>query len=125
MSRLESEFLAANLHMRGDTFYHAEMFTTAYVQFTNSIQYSKLEPNVQKRSEKLKQLYAKRSLTLLKMGNYKKCLEDVQCALKMQHEDVDDVLNELCRIRKIIIENVLKTDVHVSFSLFFIRCLIN
>lgn len=114
MDRSKTELMAANLHAKGDTFYHAEMYTTAYIQYTNSIQYWKIERNKIKRSENLKKLFAKRSLTCLKMGNFKKCLEDAQCALKMQHNDEDVCLNELMRIRKIIIENVLKTDLHVS-----------
>ena len=113
MNRLEVELMAANLHSKGDTFYHAEMYTTAYVQFTNSIQLFKKRSNKNSSKEKLKILFAKRSVTCLKMGNYKKCLEDAQCALKLQ-EHGDDSLNELIRIRKVIIEYVLKTDVLVS-----------
>ena len=111
MNRLEVELMAANLHSKGDTFYHAEMYTTAYVQFTNSIQL--LRSRSKNTKEKLKILFAKRSVTCLKMGNYKKCLEDAQCALKLQ-EHGDESLNELIRIRKVIIEYVLKTDVLVS-----------
>lgn len=121
MNRSEAELMAANLHAKGDTFYHAEMYTTAYVQFTNSIQFLKRCSSNSK--ENLKILFAKRSLTCLKMGNYKKCLEDAQCALKLL-EDGDDSLNELIRIRKVIIENVLKTDLLVSQKLLILMQII-
>lgn len=113
MDRASAELNAINLHSKGDLFYNSQMFTLAYAQFTNSIQATKNIRN-NKREKNLSILYAKRSLTCLKMSQFKKCLEDVQCALKLKSDSEKINQIELKRLRQAIIQNVLKTDVNVS-----------
>jgi tetratricopeptide (TPR) repeat protein len=69
----------------GDSFYQAQMFNTAYLHFSKAISISKKANH--KNNKNLQILYAKRSLSLLKMKEFKKCFEDIQCALKEMPEE--------------------------------------
>lgn len=110
MDSLNAEITAFSLQLKGDQSYHEQSFASAFMNYTNSIELSKKMKSYN--AKKLKNLYAKRGLTLLKMNEYKKCLEDLQCALKMQKKYESD--KELLKLKNSIVVNCLKTDPNVS-----------
>lgn len=109
---------------QGDKFYLSKEFNLAFLAYTEAIEFEKKNKEKIKRNSRLKILYAKRSLTCWKLANYKKSLEDANCAMKFYSNENEGINQELKILRIYIIENFMKTDAAVSLNSWFLALLI-
>jgi hypothetical protein len=98
---------------QGDRFYQAKEINMAYLAYTEAIECEKKNQNKVMRNLRLKILYAKRSLVCFKLAQYKKSLEDTNCALKYQIRGHEEIFEAVKVLRSMIIEQ-MKTDPIVS-----------
>lgn len=105
---------------QGDRFYHTKNFQLAFMAYSEAIELEKKEnQNKAQRAMKLAILYAKRSISCLKLHEFKKCLEDAQCACKYHQEGDQKIVDEMKKLKSKVIENHIKTDVSVSLKILF------
>lgn len=103
---------------QGDCVYEMKEYNLAFLYYHDAIETEKRNRNRIKKMERLGVIFAKRGMANYKLELYKKCLEDFQCSLAFlkQFHHQKEILLEVQKLRKILIEICLKTDVNVSWK---------